>query len=126
MASKDQITIYFDDSITDELKGWLKENGATPGGRKLLRMGYLLENSGLADQIMLLAGQKRMADATQFELVEMAVELLKPLQESMTPVSAPAAVQQEQVQKQPVTSQPEKDDTGDVLQSAFGKGRVQQ
>lgn len=118
-----KLTIHLNDSITPELMDWLKENGDSAGGRKLLRMGYLLEKSGLADQIMLLASQKGMAAASQFELVEKAVELLKPLQQMMQPVpqttakQAPAAP----VQKpQPATT------TADKKPSVFSAGRVQQ
>lgn len=75
-----KVTIYLDDSITPELLAWLTENGDSQGGRKLLRMGYLLEQSSLADQIQLLAKQKGMATASQFDLVAKAVELLAPLQ----------------------------------------------
>lgn len=76
-----KITIYMDDSITPDLRSWLEANGDSPGGRKLLRMGYMLEQSGLADQILLLASHKGMATASHFELVAKAVELLTPLQQ---------------------------------------------
>ena len=50
-----KITIYLDNNITPELRAWLAKNGDSYGGRRLLRLGYLLEQSGLADQIMFLA-----------------------------------------------------------------------
>ena len=80
-----KITIYLDNSITPELRTWLIKNGDSQGGRKLLRMGYLLEQSGLADQVHLLATQKGMAKASEFELVAKAVELLAPLQAPVQP-----------------------------------------
>ena len=80
-----KITIYLDSSITPELRAWLLKNGDSQGGRKLLRMGYLLEQSGLADQIQLLATQKGMAQASEFDWVAKAVELLAPLQTSAQP-----------------------------------------
>ena len=80
-----KITIYLDSSITPELRAWLLKNGDSQGGRKLLRMGYLLEQSGLADQIQLLATQRGMAEASEFDWVAKAVELLAPLQTSAQP-----------------------------------------
>ncbi|WP_027848501.1 hypothetical protein [Marinospirillum minutulum] len=80
-----KITIYLDNNITPELRAWLAKNGDSYGGRRLLRMGYLLEQSGLADQIMLLATQKGMAQASEFDLVAKAVELLAPLQTPVQP-----------------------------------------
>lgn len=99
-----KITIYLDNSITPELRTWLIKNGDSQGGRKLLRMGYLLEQSGLADQIQLLATQKGMVTASQFELVAKAVELLAPLQSTTQteqptiedPVTTVATTQPEQ------------------------------
>ena len=83
-----KVTIYLDDSITPELLAWLTEHGDSQGGRKLLRMGYLLEQSNLADQIQLLTKQKGMATANQFDLVAKAVELLAPLQHSVPPTQS--------------------------------------
>lgn len=80
-----KITIYLDNSITPELRAWLAKSGDSYGGRRLLRMGYLLEQSGLADQIMLLATQKGMVQASEFDLVAKAVELLAPLQAPVQP-----------------------------------------
>lgn len=80
-----KITIYLDNNITPELRAWLAKNGDSYGGRRLLRLGYLLEQSGLADQIMLLATQKGMAQASEFDLVAKAVELLAPLQTPVQP-----------------------------------------
>ena len=113
-----KITIHLDDSITPELRDWLQENGDSAGGRKLLRMGFLLEKSGLADQVLLLASQKGMAAASQFELVEKAVELLKPLQQSV----------QVQVPSEPVRKTPEHKITApsaSVTPSVFKAGRAE-
>ncbi len=71
--------VLYDNSITQELRDWLDTNGKSEGGRRLLRLGYMLEKSGLADQIMLLAAHPSMVGATQFDLVKKSVQIMDQL-----------------------------------------------